>query len=386
MIEFYDSDIVCLVETHLNKDNEYSVDFKDYEWFPHSRLTKHVRAAIHHGGVGLLVKKSILDEFSFHVLDKSFDGLLVTKFVSKTTEFEFVIFVCYIPPEGSPWSHNISDYLGHLVSEVYAHYESDLLFIVGDFNGRSGGNNGPLIETYVEDNIRERIIIDKVRNSQGIAFFDFLSDIRFCVLNGRFENDNFTCISERGSSVVDYVAVPYNSLDSCVDFRVIPALEAIDVSNAQRLIGEKSRPPDHSLLICKFNVSGFKEISSQSDAPREYLGRKRRYNLQFIPDDFCNNDVFRTGLLEAIDNLQALRISQESVDVAYKEFCDSLLAEMDKYLEYDYVNYHVKKRLRIHKPFWDQELTELWKVMKDKNKLYTKEKKSGGRTQIASPV
>ena len=50
---------------------------------------------------------------------------------------------------------------------------------------------------------------------------------------------------------------------------------------------------------------------------------------------------------------------------------------MDKYLEYNSVNYHVKKRLRIHKPFWDQELTELWKTMKDKNKLYIKSKKKG---------
>ena len=40
-------------------------------------------------------------------------------------------------------------------------------------------------------------------------------------------------------------------------------------------------------------------------------------------------------------------------------------------------NVHIHKPL--HKPFWDQELTELWKVMKDRNKLYTKEKKSGSR-------
>ncbi len=240
VIEFYKCDIVCLVEAHLSKETEKkAIDIEGYQWFPHSRVTKNVRAAIYHGGVGLLVKDSILNEFSFQVLDKSFDGLLVTRFVSKTTDFEFVIYACYIPPEGSPWSQNISDYLGHLVSEVYAHYESDLLFIVGDFNGRTGG----LTETFIEDNIRDRSIIDNVRNSQGIAFFDFPADIRFCVLNGRYDNDDFTCISERGSSVVDYVAVPYNSLDCCVDFKVIPALEAINESEAEQFIGENHGPP-----------------------------------------------------------------------------------------------------------------------------------------------
>ncbi len=71
-------------------------------------------------------------------MDKSLDGLLSVKFTHKQSEFDFVISLCYIPPEGSPWSHNISDFYGCLTAEVYAHFESDMIFILGDMNGRIG--------------------------------------------------------------------------------------------------------------------------------------------------------------------------------------------------------------------------------------------------------
>ena len=82
---------------------------------------------------------------------------------------------------------------------MYSNFEADMIFIVGDMNGRIGQKS----ETYSEDNIRPRTVLDTQSNSQGSAFIDCVSDLRFCVLNGRFENDNFTCISHKGKSGVD---------------------------------------------------------------------------------------------------------------------------------------------------------------------------------------
>lgn len=33
----------------------------------------------------------------------------------------------------------------------------------------------------------------------------FLNEAHFCVLNGRFPDDNLTCISRNGKSFVDYI-------------------------------------------------------------------------------------------------------------------------------------------------------------------------------------
>ncbi len=74
-----------------------------------------------------------------------------------------MIFVCYVPPEGSPWSHNISDFYGYLSSEIYSNFECDMIFVVWDMNSRVGSK----IETYAMDNIRDTVVFDKQTNSQA---------------------------------------------------------------------------------------------------------------------------------------------------------------------------------------------------------------------------
>ncbi len=365
-----------MTETHLSDNNEESIKIQNYKWFPHSRLTKHVRAAINHGGVGLLVKENILNDFNLTILDKSLDGLLSVKFTQKQSEFEFVVFICYVPPEGSPWSQNISDYYAYLTSEIYSNFECDMIFIVGDMNGRIGKKD----ETYSEDNIRNRVVLDNTVNSQGNAFIDCLSDLRFCVLNGRFDNDDFTCISHKGKSVVDYVAVPYDSIDKCTDFRVITPLDAVDNSNSRYLIGEKSKMSDHSILICSFSASystqcnDVPQLDSATNA--QYPGRKRRYCFKNTPENFCNNDAFKASLHVYITKLETLQADQSNIDQNYNDLCELLVSEMDTYLDMGNADRQTRKRYKSHKPFWDEELTNLWLDMKNRNRLFIKSKKA----------
>ena len=307
------------------------------------------------------------------ILDKNLDGLLVVKFTHKQSEFEFAVFICYVPPEGSPWSQNISDYYAYLTSEIYSNFECDMIFIVGDMNGRIGKKD----ETYSEDNIRNRVVLDNQSNSQGTAFIDCISDLRFCVLNGRFENDNFTCISHKGKSVVDYVAVPYDCLEKCSDFCVITPVDAVDDSNSRFLIGEKSKMSDHSILICTFSATYSSQCPElDSDSGPQYPGRKRRYCFKNIPDNFCNNDAFKAALQVYITKLETLQSDQHNIDEAYNDFCEQLVSEMDSYLDMGSADRQTRKRYKSYKPFWDEELTNLWLDMKNKNKLFNKSKKS----------
>lgn len=102
-----------MTETHLSPQNDAdAVNVPGYEWYPHSRVNKHVNASIVHGGVGLLVKKDMIRLFDIDILDKSRDGLLTVRMKNKHSEFSFVIFIVYCAPEGSPWSQDITDFYG----------------------------------------------------------------------------------------------------------------------------------------------------------------------------------------------------------------------------------------------------------------------------------
>ena len=71
-------------------------------------------------------------------------------------------------------------------------------------------------------------VIDLVRNSQGEVFADFVRGMNMLVVSGRKGRDAFTCISGRGSSVVDYCVVGEESFDLIDNFRVLTMSECID--------------------------------------------------------------------------------------------------------------------------------------------------------------
>ena len=80
-------------------------------------------------------------------------------------------------------------------------------------------------------------------------FLNFLNDSRFCVLNGRYDSseDNFTSISSKGSVVVDYVCVPYDTLQYVSKFNVITIDDIISTIEYQ--LSEISALSDHSIPV-----------------------------------------------------------------------------------------------------------------------------------------
>ena len=83
----------------------------------------------------MLIKNKLLENFHINILDKSFEGILGIEFRNKYTDFIFVVFTCYLPPENSPWE-NSTEFFGHLISQVYMSSYADLVFLCGDYNAR----------------------------------------------------------------------------------------------------------------------------------------------------------------------------------------------------------------------------------------------------------
>ena len=69
-----DLDIIGIAETHLVGD--IGMDIPGYHWFGQNRKTLHHRAKTGSGGVGFLIKTSVLDNFDVSELDTSCEGIL----------------------------------------------------------------------------------------------------------------------------------------------------------------------------------------------------------------------------------------------------------------------------------------------------------------------
>ena len=66
-----------------------------------NRLTISRRAYRGSGGVGVLVKQSLLNHFSISILDSEMEGILWLQFVDTVNSNDFSMAVCYLPPANS---------------------------------------------------------------------------------------------------------------------------------------------------------------------------------------------------------------------------------------------------------------------------------------------
>lgn len=63
---------------HLHVGNV--IDINGYRWFGFHRRDIHVNAPKPSGGVGILVRNWLIDQFEITVIDKIYDGILGIKF------------------------------------------------------------------------------------------------------------------------------------------------------------------------------------------------------------------------------------------------------------------------------------------------------------------
>ena len=191
---------MSLCESHLTNENKISVP--GYTWFGFNRSKIHRKAP---KASGVLVKNWLFELFNVSVVEKTFDGILGIKFTGHSTDFEFLVVACHLPPENSSRGRDAQSFYAPLLSQIYMNNENDGIYLIGDFHS----GIGTLSETLHDiDNLPKTQPIDKSINQHEYELLDFLNEAKLCVLNGRFPNDNFTSISKKGKTVVDYICVP----------------------------------------------------------------------------------------------------------------------------------------------------------------------------------
>ena len=101
--------------------------------------------------------------------------------------------VCYIPPDSLCCGGSSEETLQRLGEKVAEFSSLGFLVICGDFNARCGN-----LEAEVEG-LPPRKIIDRVRNSQGEAFVDFLRSVDMCIVMAGKEKMLFLVCQTKGA-------------------------------------------------------------------------------------------------------------------------------------------------------------------------------------------
>ena len=163
------------------------------------------------------------------------------------------------------------------MKQVYEYQNCGKIIICGDFNSRIGEESD-----YIEgvDNIPIRQVIDTTSNKYGDHLLDFLVDCNMCIVNGRVGSNDFTHVSHRGCSVVDYVIVQHEQLLASAHFSVHTMSNVIN----NLILQGCTKSSDHSGLVNEIDICNYvtENISEQNSTS------SKRFHVNKIPGSFFN--------------------------------------------------------------------------------------------------
>ena len=144
--------------------------------------------------------------------------------------------------------------------------------------------------------------MDATTNNHGKALSEFLLDAKCCLVNGRVtpEYDNFTFISTRGRSIVDYFFTPHECLQQIECFQVDTCSDIISQLGIESLISDVCKAPGHSLLTINIQASPYVQMTSRMLGANNYpasgdaCGRPR-YKVKNLPANFMNSEPVCNG-------------------------------------------------------------------------------------------
>ena len=300
----------------------------------------------------------------------SFDGILSFKLINKFSQYEIFICSCYLPPEGSERGKEASAFFNHLLNLSYLNSDADLSIFCGDVNSRIGSQQDIIIDV---DDIDSRVSIDTVSNKHGSQFIEFLKESKICILNGRVfkENDNFTSVSTKGKSVVDYIFIPHSNLSNISHFKVHCVKDLINELN---IVPDRAMP-DHSVVSCRVKINydsngGTNEFNRQQNNENEQNdinSFKRKYRVDDIPETFMCSEDINQQIEHTIQRIQESENSQRAINDIYKSIVQLYQNEMAQKLK---PIHRVKQNRHSLKPWWNDNLAQIWHNVCEAEKQY----------------
>ena len=372
IITNYRSDIYAICETHLKVDD--IISHPGFTWCGHNRVKLSTRAIRGSGGVGFLIANRVLHRDHVDIIDKTFDGILWIELKMKNDhDIKLLLCVCYLPPEGSSRGNIAQEFYDTLLSQIYMYYNDSPMLLCGDYNDRIGSK----IDWNNDELVTSRTPLDVTFNRFGDIFFRVFTPFQYMSSEReeRHTDDNYTCVSSRGWSVMDNIVVPKAQLNYTSDFRVTTVTDAcamFDITPTAR-----AKASDDSLVTCALDLScfyHFKDHSPRHPGRHEQYGQPqdpvhRRYRVNILPNDIFHDDRC-ARVLGGIIDLYQRSLAQKDIDGNYEELIDAIQSEMDSKLEYRDYTPGTKKRHKRYKPYWNDELAVLWSAARDTEREY----------------
>ena len=120
-----------------------------------------------------------------------------------------------------------------------------------------------------------------------------------------------TCVTSRGSLVVDYCIVPCENLNLIEEFRVVTMAESID---EMKMRGEALRVPDHSLLLWEVVMEA---VETWCDVEVEQVDTPESKMRHKVPAGYLEKDI---GSIEKlVGKIRRMGRDQEELDAIYIE-------------------------------------------------------------------
>ena len=303
-------DVDGVAEAWLKDGDVAALD--GYSWFGHNRQALSGKAVRGLGGVGVFVRNALLNDWAVEVVDAEVEDILWLKLECSKVSSIIVLAVCYLPSMSSSRGLDVYERLSQLEEQVENFAGLGTVVICGDFNSRCGCLKD------VDGDIVLRNVIDEVKTEQGEVLVTFLRSFGLCLVNGRVGQDNFTCISSKGCSVVDYCLVFQEDLNMVSQFQGKTMAEGEEEGGMDF---EAQRDPDHSVLTWNLALARSEEVHAQRVrsgveggtnrhfiVPRGYLsGEEAAINR--IAEEFQSMDKDQIKLNDVYANLMELMAS-----------------------------------------------------------------------------
>ena len=190
------------------------------------------------------------------------------------------------------------------------------------FNARCGRD-----ADYIEgvDDVIERTIIDYKKNHYDDILLDFLINSSCVMLNGRsMTHNDYTSISVKGVSVVDYAIVSQDHLHRHSNFQVIRAHQLFNETDLVGKCDPDHNISDHSVHKWQYELYSVTEHNTVSVAARVTI---RKIDVSQIPDKFMGNVTLQRDINNTLID----------ITTSYSEFCNSIKTEKEDFLPVKYV-------------------------------------------------
>ena len=241
------------------------------------------------------------------------------------------------------------------------------------------------MQDFIEgvDNVQIRKVIDDVSNRNGDLLIEFLIDCNMCMVNGRIGSQDFTNISLKGKSVVDYVLTPHEQIFDVIDFKVHTMT---DVMRTLNLLGYDSIP-DHSILEWTIKTATDMVNVNENDKRNktELITAPRRFKMDKLSASELFEDEYMQNLLqETIEKMETAINRRRNVDKAFGGLKHLLMSELErscKEIRQNVTNDKPHKKSR--KPYWNKDLDELWEQVCEAERQW-KRCKSSSKSRLRS--